>query len=82
MLRGLGWPRLDPVAVARQGGSSITRALRVVEAVAVAGDGVTAKAGNSADPNGAAAHRDAGGSADPDGAAAHRDAGTNLDPNG
>ena len=29
---------------ARQGGSSITRALRVVEAVAVAGDGVTAKA--------------------------------------
>ena len=38
------WPRLDPVAAARQGGSSITRALRVVEAVAVAGDGVTAKA--------------------------------------
>ena len=30
--------------MARQGGSSITRALRVVEAVAVAGDGVTAKA--------------------------------------
>ena len=32
------------MAAARQGGSSITRALRVVEAVAVAGDGVTAKA--------------------------------------
>ncbi len=32
------------MATARQTGSSITRALRVVEAVAVAGDGVTAKA--------------------------------------
>ena len=44
MLARLLWPRLDPVASGRQGGSSITRALRVVEAVAVAGDGVTAKA--------------------------------------
>lgn len=37
-------PRLDPVRTTRQSGSSITRALRVVEAVALAGDGVTAKA--------------------------------------
>jgi IclR family transcriptional regulator, acetate operon repressor len=35
---------LGGVAPARQSGSSITRALRVVEAVAAAGDGVTAKA--------------------------------------
>jgi len=35
---------LDRVASGRQTGSSITRALRVVEAVAAAGDGVTAKA--------------------------------------
>ncbi len=38
------WPTLDDVAPGRQSGSSITRALRVVEAVAAAGDGVTAKA--------------------------------------
>lgn len=38
------WPTLNPVAPARTTGSSITRALRVVEAVAAAGDGVTAKA--------------------------------------
>ncbi len=38
------YPILDHVAPDRSTGSSITRALRVVEAVAAAGDGVTAKA--------------------------------------
>jgi hypothetical protein len=41
-----------------------------------------AKAGNSFDPNGAAATGDAGNNLDPDGAAATSDAGNNLDPNG
>jgi len=40
----VSWPTLDPVAQERSTGTSITRALRVVEAVAAAGDGVTAKA--------------------------------------
>lgn len=39
-----GCPRLDPVTAERSTGTSITRALRVVEAVAAVGDGVTAKA--------------------------------------
>lgn len=38
------YPRLETVAPDRATGTSTTRALRVVEAVAVAGDGVTAKA--------------------------------------
>lgn len=38
------YPTLDHVEPERGGGSSITRALRVIEAVAAAGDGVTAKA--------------------------------------
>jgi IclR family transcriptional regulator, acetate operon repressor len=37
------YPRLEDVAPDRATGTSITRALRVVEAVAAAGDGVTAK---------------------------------------
>ncbi len=45
-------------------------------------DGTAAKAGNSYDPNGAAAHRDAGGSYDPDGASANSKAGGSADPNG
>ena len=44
MCRGPLYPTLDPVKPEHAGGSSITRALRVVEAVAAAGDGVTAKA--------------------------------------
>lgn len=41
-----------------------------------------AKAGNSADPNGAPATSDAGGSYDPDGATATSDAGGSADPDG
>jgi DNA-binding IclR family transcriptional regulator len=39
----LFYPTLDPVAPDRATGTSVTRALRVIEAVAAAGDGVTAK---------------------------------------
>ena len=65
------------------GGPHFGVLLDLVSAGGHFGPGATAKAGNSADPNGGpAATSDAGGSYDPDGATATSDAGNGADPNG